>query len=478
MNFQILTDQEIEQIHQASVWLLSEHGLRFLSHGALQVFADAGATVDYNRQNVRIPEALLDKSLAAASGHFRLWDRDGKAMLDLQDGQMRGHNVGGCVRVYDFEAKKTRSASQQDLERMTLLIDALENIHVCRPVVYPAEFPKDKWDIFTAATMLQFTTKPYGVSAYSLENLALILEITGGIAGGLADLLQRPFIWGSVCPESPLSYSKNTTEILMRYAELGLPLAIAPCPVAGGTSPVTLAGTLVQLNAEFLAGFVLVQCLQPGIDTKYTARPLPMNVQSGNATFGAIEMGLMSSALVQLARRYRVCSDVYGLGTSAHHLDERAGFEKAFNGLLVGLAGADLVAAAGLLEDALTSSPEGLVIDNDLLGMIMRAGRGINVEPETLGLEAIQRAGSGGNFLADVHTRKYLRQEQFLPRLVYQRLGSAGLSPGDTGLLQAAKIRARSIWETHTPPPLPEANRREIQRILEWLGDETPGPQA
>jgi trimethylamine--corrinoid protein Co-methyltransferase len=469
MNFQILNNQQIEQIHLASAWLLSEHGLRFLSQRALQVFAEAGAVVDFDRQIVRIPGALLDKSLAAASGHFRLWDRDGKTMLNLQDGQMRGHNVGGCVRVYDYQVGQTRPASQKDLERMTLLIDALENIHVCRPVVYPAEFPKDRWDVFTAATMLQFTTKPYGVSAYSPQNLALILEITSGIAGGLAELLHRPFIWGSVCPESPLSYSENTAEILIRYAELGLPLAIAPCPVAGGTSPVTLAGTLVQLNAEFLAGFVLVQCLRPGIDVKYTARPLPMNLQNGNATFGAIEMGLMSAGLVQLARRYRVCSDVYGLGTRAHQLDERAGFEKALNGLLVGLAGADLVAAAGLLEDALTSSPEGLVIDDELLGMILRAGRGIAVEPATLALEAIQRTGPGGNFLSDEHTRKFLRQEHYLPHLVYQRLGPADPSPGAAHLLQAAQMRARSIWEAHTPPLLPETDRREIQRILERL---------
>jgi len=467
MRLRILTGQEVDQIHQASVWLLSEHGLRFMSQRALQVFADAGASVDISHQIVRIPEALLDRSLAAVSGRFRLWDRDGKAMLDLQDGQMRGHNVGGCVRVYDFKAKRTRPASQQDLERMTLLIDALENIHVCRPVVYPADFPKDKWDIFTAATMLQYTIKPYGVSAYSPENLALILEITSGIAGSTVEFLQRPFIWGSVCPESPLSYSENTAEILMRYAELGLPLAIAPCPVAGGTSPVTLAGTLVQLNAEFLAGLVLVQCIRPGIDVKYTARPLPMNVQSGNATFGAVEMGMMSAGLVQLARRYRVCSDVYGLGTRSRRLDERAGFEKAVNGLLVGLAGADLVAAAGLLEDALTSSPEGLIIDNELLGMILRAGRGIDVEPQTLALEAIQHAGPGGNFLSDAHTRKFLRREHYLPHLVYQRLGQIEDRQGESDLLEAAQARAHMIWETHAPPSLAEEDRREILKILE-----------
>lgn len=464
MTFEMLSPDDLDQIHTASAWLLAEHGVRFLSPKALQTFADAGAAVDFERQMARIPPGLLEKALASASGKFRLWDRDGKTPLDLQDGRMRGHNVGGCVRVFDPQTGQPREATRQDLERMTTLIDALPNIHVCRPVVYPAEFPQNMWDVFTAGSILQFTAKPYGTSAYSLDNLALILELTGGIAGGLRELLERPFIWGSVCPESPLYYSVTTSEVLMRFAELGLPLAIAPCPVSGGTSPVTLAGSLVQMNAEFLAGMVLVQSIHPGVDVKYTARPLAMNLRTGNATFGAVEMGMMSAGLVQLARRYRVCSDVYGLGTRARAMDEQAGLEKAVNGLLVGLAGADLVAAAGLLEDALVSSPEQLVIDNELLGMIFRARDGIRVDAETLALEAIQRAGSGGNYLTDEHTRLFLRREHYLPDLVYGRAGAGGLA-------QAAGEKARSLLEKHTPPRLPESAQREVEKILGRLGD-------
>jgi trimethylamine--corrinoid protein Co-methyltransferase len=272
-------------------------------------------------------------------------------------------------------------------------------------------------------------------------------------------------VWGSICPESPLSYSNNTTEILIRYAELGLPLAIAPCPVSGGTSPVTLAGTLVQINAEFLAGFVLAQILHRGIDVKYTGRPLPMNLRTGNATFGSVEIGLMSAALVQLARRYRVCSDVYGLGTRSRRLDEQAAFEKALSGLIVGLAGADLVAAAGLLDDALTSSPEQLVIDDELLGMILRSGRGITVNPATLALEAIQRVGPGGNYLTDEHTLQFLRQEHYLPRLVYQRNHSPE-AHDEGSLLEAAQARARAILQSHAPPLPDAAARAEIESIL------------
>jgi trimethylamine--corrinoid protein Co-methyltransferase len=179
-------------------------------------------------------------------------------------------------------------------------------------------------------------------------------------------------------------------------------------------------------------------------------------------------MGLMSAGLVQLARRYRVCSDVYGLGTRSRLLDEQAAFEKALNGLLVGLAGANLVAAAGLLDDALVSSPEQLVIDDELLGMIFRAGRGIHVDAETLALEAIQRVGSGGNFLTDEHTRQFLRQELYLPELVYARTRPPSPSNG-FGLAQAAQTRALTLMQTHAPPLLPKTARSEVQRFLERL---------
>ena len=454
MRLEILTPEEIERIHAASTEILAKTGVCFKSNKALELFAAAGALVDYDQKRVRIPESLLEHSLQTTTGHFRLWNRGRDRLIDLQDGQIRGHNVGGCVRIFDFQKGETRDATRNDLEQMTTLIDALENIHVARPVVYPKDFPVTMWDIYTAATMLQFTEKPYGVTAYSLENLAYVLELTSVIAGSLADLIAKPFIWGSVCPDSPLSYSEGTTNILIRYAEIGLPVAIAPCPISGASSPVTLAGTLVQLNAEFLAGLALVQMIRPGLDMKYTARPMPMNMRTGNATFGSVEMGMMSAALVQLAKRYKVCSDSYGLGTRSKGLDEQSAYEKALNGILVALAGADLVAAAGLLEDALTSSVEQLVIDNEMLGMIFRAARGIEFNSDTLAVDTIMKVGPSGNFLGDLHTRTYMRKEYFQHKLINQ------------AVLDAARDNAHTIIKSHQPLQLPERITQEIQRIV------------
>jgi trimethylamine--corrinoid protein Co-methyltransferase len=466
MRLEPLLPEEIEKIDAATRRVLAEVGVYLGSRKALDILAEAGAEVDFEQKRVRIPGRLLDRALQSTPGHFRLWNRNGDRAIDLQDGQVRGHNVGGCVRIYDYEQGQVREASQHDLEELTTLIDALENIHVCRPVVYPQEFPSQLRDIYTAATMLQYTDKPYGVSAYSPGNLQCILQLASVVAGGLENLKAKPFIWGSVTPDSPLSYSESTADILIQYAEIGLPLAISGGEVSGGTSPITLAGTLVQQNAEFLAGLVLAQVIHPGLDMKYTTRPLPMDLRTGTVAFGAVEMGMMSSVIVQLAKRYRVCSDVYGLGTSAKSLDEQAAFEKAMNGLLVALAGANLVAAAGMLEDALTSSAEQLVIDDEILGLLFRAVRGIELTPETLGVEAILRVGPGGNFLTDPHTRTHMRREYFQPWLCYRAGSSVWGAAGYRTIVEAARDRAQSILKSHQPPLLKKDSVEEIHRIL------------
>jgi trimethylamine---corrinoid protein Co-methyltransferase len=466
MKFEMLTTDEVEKIHAASVEILAKAGVRFGSKKVLNIFAAAGAQVDFNTEMVQIPEVLLEQVLSTTSGHFRLWNRSGSQLIDLQDGQVRGHNVGGCVRIFDLEKHQTRSATQADLEKLTTIIDALENIHVARPVVYPEEFPSHMWDIYTAATILRFTEKPYGVTAYSLDNLAYILEITGVIAGSQANLLAKPFIWGSVCPDSPRNYSETTANMLACYAEIGLPVAIAPCPISAASSPVTLAGTLAQLNAEFLAGLALVQIIRPGLDSKYTARPMVMDMHSGDASFGFIEVGMMSAALVQLAKRYKVCSDSYGLGTRSKWLDEQAAYEKSLNGVLVALAGADLVAAAGLLEDALTSSAEQLVIDNDILGMIFRAVRGIEVTSDTLGVETILDVSPKGSFLVSQHTRTFMRKEYFQPRLVSPVKLQAGPVQANRTLLETAGDITSKILKTHQPVRLSPEAVVEIQGIV------------
>jgi len=466
MKFELLSENELERIDRDSRAILTTVGVKIKNEKALQIFNSAGAKVDFEAQMVWIPEKLIEFALSKVSHQFVMWNRSGSESYDLNNGKTYGHNVGGCVRIYDFELGESRDATEKDLIQATGLIDSLENIHVCRPVVYPQEFPAEIRDIHTAATMLQYTNKPYGVSAYSIRNLDYILRLGSLVTGSYEAFLEKPFIWGSVCPASPLNYSESTTAILMKYAEIGLPVAIAPCPVSGGTSPVSLAGTLIQQNAEFLTGLILVQIINPGNQVKYTTRPIPMDMRTGTATFGSVEMGLMSTVIVQLARKYGICSDVYGLGTSTFAFDPQNGFEKSLNALLPVLAGANLIAAAGLMEDALTSSYEQLVIDNAILGNIFRIMRGVNVSDETNALDLIQKVGPGGNYLLEDHTRIYARQELFTPKICYRAGNQQYKEKGFKSITDAAHEQVQTILENGTVRVVSEEIAGKIGELL------------
>lgn len=466
MKFELLSENELETIERSSRQVLATVGVKVKNEKALRIFQEAGARVDSEMQMVWIPDALIEFALSKVSHQFIIWNRSGSEGYDLNDGKIYGHNVGGCVRIHDFQLGVSRDATQQDLILATGLIDTLENIHVCRPVVYPQEFPAEIRDIHTAACMLQYTAKPYGVSAYSLRNLDYIVRLGSLVTGSYEAFLAKPFIWGSVCPASPLNYSESTTAILMKYAEIGLPLAIAPCPVSGGTSPVSLAGTLIQQNAEFLTGLLLAQLINPGCQVKYTTRPIPMDMRTGTATFGSVEMGLMSTAIVQLAKRYGICSDVYGLGTSAFAFDPQNGFEKSLNALLPVLAGANLIAAAGLMEDALTSSYEQLVIDNAILGSIFHIMRGIKVSDETNALDLIEKVGPGGNYLLEDHTRLFARQELFTPKICYRSGNPQYIEKGFTSITDAAHEQVQIKLEQGTTRVVNETIAGSISELL------------
>lgn len=471
MYFEMLSSEEIEKIDSCTKSILSETGVLVKSERGLKLFERAGARVDHGKKRVRIPAELIKRCLNSVPGAFRLWSRNGEKMIDLQDGQPRGHNVGGCVRMLDRKSRRPRPATHQDLIDFTRLIDALQNIHVCRPVVYPEEYPAQMRDIHIFACMLQNTEKPYGVSAYSVRNLGFILDIAALVAGDQDTLRRKPFLWGSICPDSPLSYSESTTDILITYAEHGLPIAVAPCPVSGGTSPVTLAGTLVQENAEFLTGLVLSQIVNPGNPIKYTARPIPMDMKTATAAFGAVEMGMMSSAIVQLSKLYRVCSDVYGLGTSSANMDEQAGFEKILNAVLPAISHADLIAAAGMLDGSMLASMEQLVLDNEMLGSIFRIGRGISVTDNTLAMDVITRVGPGGDYLLDPHTSENLRDEHYISDLCFRAGNTSWEKAGYKTIHDAAEGIVTGILDTHTPAILDSKITAEIGSIIRKAGD-------
>jgi trimethylamine--corrinoid protein Co-methyltransferase len=229
---------------------------------------------------------------------------------------------------------------------------------------------------------------------------------------------------------------------------------VSSTPLAGATGPVTLAGELVLQNAENLAGVVLAQILTPGIPVIYAPRLPPMDLRTSIPLVGSIEFGLMQAAAAEIAQHYGLPTDINGPGSDSKTTDEQSAFERAFTTMLPALAGANILNGIGLIESMRTQSLEQTVIDNDILGIVHRAIRGIDVDDGTLALDVLRRVGPGGHFLGEKHTHEYHLREHHIPKLCDRRDRSSWQKLGGRDIIQIGREEVRRILKHHRPSPL------------------------
>ncbi len=460
-----LDQSEIEKIHYSSLKILEEEGALVLEHDFLKFLDNAGATVDYDKKRARLPSALVNECMRKAPKQVTFHARDPKHNVWFDGGRIYAHPTGGTVNVLDLESGKARSATLKDVEDLVRLVDALPNIHTQVMIANPSDVPERLRDVYAVAALLRNTGKNFDASPYSDEGFGFMIEMLKAVQGE-EELRKRPIMTASFSPTSPLQFSVEVTKIAARAAKHNLPIAVLPCPVAGATSPVTLAGTLVQQNAEMLAGIAIVQLLNPGNPVQYSPRCIPLDMRTGQACYG-IEATMMNVGCVQLAKYYNLPCDVYGLDTDSKMLDEQAGIERAMAGLLPALAGADSLSGAGCLESGITTSYEQLVIDNEIYAMIFRAAKGISVNEETLAVDVIARVlRESSNFLEQKHTLNHFRTEHFMPELVSREARARWEKTGNRSLAETAREKVKRILAEHQPLPLEKDVEKEIEKVL------------
>jgi trimethylamine--corrinoid protein Co-methyltransferase len=461
-----LTDDQVQQIHEASLEVLERTGVQVDEPEALALFEEAGADVQENR--VRIARSLVEDAIDLVPSTVVLAGRDSEHDLILEDARVHIGTGGAALQVLDLDTGTVRDAVLSDVRDMARIVDALSNIQFYLIPIYPADVPEDQLEISKYYAALANTTKHVQAGVYTLQGIRDVVAMCEQIAGGPDALRARPVVsFITSWMVSPLKFASDVTTLLIEVCRQGIPVVLSAAPMAGSTSPVTLAGTLVQLNAEQLSGLTLTQLVSPGTPVLMGPIPATADMRSGKYLGGSVELGIGNAAIAQLAHFYRV--PVYNSAgmTDSKLPDIQAGIEKAQSAMQVALAGANFIHhAAGMLEDMSTIAYEQFVIDNEMLGMAMRAVRGIEVNRDTLALDAIARVGPGGHYLADEHTVRYMRTEHYYPSGVFDRQGRAEWEvSGGTSAWQRAKEAARTILETHEPWPL-EAG------VDEWIRDQ------
>jgi trimethylamine--corrinoid protein Co-methyltransferase len=285
------------------------------------------------------------------------------------------------------------------------------------------------------------------------------------IAGGEEALIRRPFIsFVTSWMISPLHFATETTRVLLEVTQHKIPVALSSAPMAGSTSPVTLAGSLAQVHAEQLSGIVLTQLAHPGSPVLYGAIPSMADFKGMTYVGGGIEFGLMNAAISQMAQFLRVPNYNSAGLTDSKIPDIQAGYEKAYSICLCVLAGSNYIHhAAGMLESMRAIAYEQYVIDDEIIGMALRLLRGIEVDDETLGLEPLREVGPSGNFLSSMHTVKFMRQEYFRQKVGDRQAREAWEKQGALDGRERARQKAKEILKTHAPRPLDPRTDRAIR---------------
>ena len=465
-----LTEGEIKTIHETSARLLADPGIRVNNRQALEIFAARGTKVDFATQIVRIPRSLLEEAIARAPSRVVLCGRDEEHDLSLEGTRTYLGTGGTVLNVLDLETERRRPATLEDLKNLACLTDALENVHFYMLPVYPTELDPPEVDVNRFWGALTNTAKHVMGGVYSLQGVRDVIGIAAEISGGREQLRERPIISMVTCVMSPLVMEGTYTDLLIEVARQGIPLVCPAEPMAGATAPCTLAATVALSNAETLGGVVLAQLVNPGTPVIYGTVATAMDMKTGSYLSGNIESGLINAASAQMAQFYRL--PIYATaGMSDSKIpDIQAGYEKAATALLAALAGANFIHdAAGFLEFCTTISYTQMVIDNEIIGMCMRAVRGIEVNKETLAEEVIRRVSPGGNFLTEEHTLKHFKSEFFYPRISDRQNRKLWEKQGAKDAAGRARERAAKLLAEHQPLPVPPETVARVRALYPVL---------
>ena len=462
----ILSNDEVYNIHIATLEVLEHTGVVVREERALKLLDQAGAVVDYKKNLVKIPDYLVKEAVDKTPKSFTWHARNPKNNLRIGGEPTKFGPGSECMNIIDLETGECRLPTKKDAEQLVRLMDALENIHINYPPASLSDVPEQVSNIYSFAITIKNTSKCTLGGASGKTNSHDYIRMTAALVGGEEELRKKPTIAGYVDPVSPLIHDKPMIEGLMEYASYGQPIFITVMALAGATGPATLAGILVQQNAEILSGLLIAHLVNPHAPVIYGTVSCPLDMQTGVSSTGSPEAGLLSAAAAQIARYYGIPSDV-GAQSNAKVPDAQASYEKTMSLIMAVMAGADFIDLfAGSMESYLTTSYEQMVIDNELAGMALRCAEGIEVNAETMAKDVIDRVGPGGHYLADKHTLEWFRKEHYRPKLSDRKTRVDWEKSGGKDIREEARNRAKEILATHEPEPIDPTIWREIELII------------
>ncbi len=462
----LLQQGQVEKIHRASLQILERTGIRMPHEGLQKALKAGGARVDRETNLVFWPPELVEELLGRAPRVFTLCALDPARDLVLDGSHGYLTLDGSGLQVIDFDSGSLRLSTKKDLADAVRVADYLGQIAFLWPVISAQDYPREVQPLHELAALLSNSTKhAQAMTAVNALTARGSLEIAAAAAGGEEALKERPIISNFQCSISPLSYEGEGLEAAFIFAGAGIPVGFMTMQIGCSTAPGTLAGSLALGNAEIIAGMAALQLMHPGAPTFYGSCATVMELKSGGVACGGPEDFAMQAMSAQMARHYRVPSNIGTFAPNAKDSNWHAGVENASSGAASIFAGADMMCGAGLLNGARIFSFEQLLMDCEIFEMLRRTAERIEVNEETLALDTIHSVGPGNHYMAEPHTFKHLR-EIWQPTVIDRSPYEKWLAEGRRDALENAHRRAAEILANHRPEVLTAEVKAGIDKII------------
>lgn len=474
----IINMEQVKLLHEGTLELLRHTGVRVDNNEAAKIFEQNGAQVEYHEGYaiVRFPSNLVLECLKCAARPLIYYGRTPDKDFPAYKNNVGFSTFGENVKIIDPDTRELRDCRKDDLGMITKICDSMDEIVVVERACGALDYPAEVQPLHNLETMMKNTSKAIFLGAVSGANCKKMIEMAYVAAGGESEFRRRPFLNIFVCPTSPLQLGDECAAQIIEAAKGGAGIAVIPMALAGATSAITLAGTIVSHNAEVLSAIILAQMVQKGARCTYCSISTIMDMKHMISSVGCPELSMISAATVKLAQYYELPSWI-GAGLSDSMApDAQAGYEFGINTFNGALSGANVVYGAGALESALTVDFAKLILDCEAMKYIRRILGGIEVTEETMALDLIKKVGPRGAFLNQRHTYENVRIHS-QPDVFNRSTRSAWRAAGSMDAAEKAYAKAKAILEKHQPAPLPEGAEEKIALIIadyekECLGKE------
>ena len=467
MIVKVLTDQQINKIHQKSLEILETIGVNIPHSEILTRFAEKGAVVDLNKKLVKIPSELVMELLSKAGKEFSLYGRDLTKKAEFGFGKHNYNTSGGQAFWIDKVGAKKRYATLNDVRTAARFADALEQITIPGAMADPHEIPVEWRAVTVASEIIKNTTKPIIFWFYDRSSTKYIVDLLVALRGDEKKAQECPMFYPLFEPVSPLSFPFNGIDLLFETARVNMPVLIGPMAQMGISAPATIAGTLIQENAEILAGICMTQIIREGMPVCYGGICHAFDMKKMQIIFGGPEQAIFSIAMTQMGKFYELPVYINAGLTDSKLPDAQAGLECGLTLAMGTGAGADIFGHMGISGVDQAGSLDMLVLQSEIIEYVESMNREIQFDDDTFALDVIADTGPSGSFINKLHTSKHFRKELWFPSLLDRESYENWVSKGAQSLEERCRKKKEEILLNHTPKILSKDLAKELNNIVD-----------